>query len=364
MYSIEIYHIILSVVNKKGIDMLDDLKVIHSRDTKDALGIARRQPSQYQHNYEFKWKAPRNINNIVLVGMGGSGLAAKFLSTWPGLNQPVQVVQDYDLPSYVSENTLLVAISYSGNTEETVSALNTGLALKSKPMIIVVCSGGELEKIANSNQIPVIKLPSNYQPRMTFGFQLRALTEIIEQANLGEGLIYQLDESSKKLERIIDDFIETHNTSNNLAKQIALEMMGKSIVVYSSSKFSPVAYKWKINVNENAKNIAWYSQFPELNHNEFIGWTSHPIDKPYKIVELRSNLDNPKILKRFDVTEQLLSGKKPPAEIIELKGEKLLDQIMYGIALGDFVSIYLAILNGIDPTPVNIIESFKKKLNE
>jgi glucose/mannose-6-phosphate isomerase len=344
--------------------MLDDLKVIHSRDSKDALGVARRQTSQFKYNYNFKWHAPKQINNLVIAGMGGSGLAAKFLSTWPGLNLPIQIVQDYELPSYVSENTLLITVSYSGNTEETVTVLKSSLKLEKRPMIIVICSGGELEDIASQNQLPILKIPGDYQPRMTFGYQLRALSEIIEQAKLGTNLISQLEVSSTKLDQILDSFIETQATATNVAKQIALEMMGKSIVVYSSAKFFPIAYKWKININENAKNISWSNQFPEFNHNEFIGWTSHPEDKPYCVIELRSNLDNPKITKRFEVTEQLLSGRKPAAEVVELKGESLLDQIIYGVALGDFVSIYLAILNGIDPTPVDIIETFKKKLND
>ena len=344
--------------------MLDDLKVIHSRDSKDALGVARRQPAQYKYNYDFKWLVPKQINNLVIAGMGGSGLAAKFLSTWPGLNLPIQIVQDYDLPNYVSENTLLITVSYSGNTEETISALNAGLALEKRPMIIVICSGGKLEEIATENQLPFLKVPADYQPRMTFGYQLRALAEILEQAGLGTNLINQLEVSSTKLDSVLDSFSETQATSTNLAKQIALEMMGKSIVIYSSAKFFPVAYKWKISVNENAKNISWTNQFPEFNHNEFIGWTSHPIDKPYCVIELRSNLDNPKITKRFEITEQLLSGKKPAAEVVDLKGESLLDQIIYGVALGDFASIYLAILNGIDSTPVDIIENFKKKLSD
>jgi glucose/mannose-6-phosphate isomerase len=343
--------------------MLDDLKVIHARDSQDALGVARRQPSQYRHNYNFKWQAPKQINNLVIAGMGGSGLAAKFLSTWPGLNLPIQIVQDYDLPAYVSENTLLITVSYSGNTEETVSALNSALKLEKRPMIIVIDDGGELQKIAEINQLPNLLIPADYQPRMTFGYQLRALAEILEQAGLAKGLITELETASTKLDSALNSFIETKGSSVNVAKQIALEMMGKSVVVYSSVKFFPVAYKWKININENAKNISWANQFSEFNHNEYIGWTSHPVDKPYCVIELRSNLDNPRITKRFIVTEQLLSGKKPAAEIVDLKGESLLDQIIYGVALGDFVSIYLAILNGIDPTPVDAIEKFKKQLD-
>ncbi|HUY53522.1 MAG TPA: bifunctional phosphoglucose/phosphomannose isomerase [Candidatus Dormibacteraeota bacterium] len=342
--------------------MLDDLKLIHSRDGEDALGITRKQPTQYRYAYNFKWTPSKTINNFVIAGMGGSGLAAKLLSIWPNPELPVQIVQDYNLPNYVSENTLLVLVSYSGNTEEIISILIEALSLEKPPMIVVVCSGGQLEEIANKYKLPSVKLPAGYQPRMTFGYQLRALAEIIEQSGLSHGLIGQLETASLKLESLIDDFIETKSVSNNLAKQIALEIVGKSVVVYSSAKFFPVAYKWKISINENAKTISWANQFPEFNHNEFIGWTSHPVDKPYAVIELRSNLDHPEILKRFVVTEQLLSGKKPAAEVIDLKGDALLDQIMYGIVLGDFVSIYLAILNGIDPTPVDIIETFKSKL--
>jgi len=362
MYSLEIYHIILRVVNKKGAVMLDDLKIIHSRDNQDALGITKKQSAQYRHAYNFQWQPSKPINNLVIAGMGGSGLAAKFLSTWPGLSVPIQVVQDYNLPAYISNNTLLIAVSYSGNTEEIVNILDDALKLPDQPMIIVICDGGELEDIATKHQLPLIKIPVNYQPRMTFGYQLRALSEAIEQSGLASNLVTQLEESSSKLDSVLDEFIETKATSSNLAKQIALEMVGKSVVIYSSAKFYPIAYKWKISVNENAKSISWANQFPEFNHNEFIGWTSHPVDKPYSVIELRSNLDNPRILKRFEITEQLLSGKKPAAEVVDLKGETMLDQIMYGVALGDFVSIYLAILNGIDPTPVDIIETFKDKL--
>jgi glucose/mannose-6-phosphate isomerase len=342
--------------------MLDDLKIIDSRDSADALGITRKQAEQYRYAFNFNWTPANTITNLVLAGMGGSGLAAKFLTTWPGVNVPVQVVQDYDLPAYVDEHTLLVVLSYSGNTEEMVNVLKNSINLPSKPMIIVICDGGELETLATDSNLPLIKLPVNYQPRMTFGYQMRALAEVLEQAKLSTGLISQLEQASNNLEAILDDFIATKPTHSNTAKQIALELVGKSVVVYSSAKLFPVAYKWKISMNENAKNVSWANQFPEFNHNEFIGWTSHPIEKPYSIIEIRSNFDNPRITKRFDVTEQLLSGRKPAAEIVSLRGESLLDQLMYGVALGDFVSIYLAILNGIDPTPVEIIEKFKARL--
>jgi glucose/mannose-6-phosphate isomerase len=266
------------------------------------------------------------------------------------------------LPKFVDDNSLLIATSYSGNTEETLSVVNEALTLEKSPKIVVICSGGELENIARQHNLPLVKLPVGYQPRMTFGYQLRALVEILEQFGLVKNQINNLEVAADKLNVILESFAETVPEANNLAKQLALEAMGKSIVMYASSLFSALAYKWKISFNENAKTIAWTNQFPEFNHNEFLGWTSHPVDKPYSVFELRSSFDNPRITKRFEITEQLLSGKKPAAEVINLVGDNLLDQLLYGIALGDFTSIYLAILNNVDPTPVDIIETFKAKM--
>ena len=136
---------------------------------------------------------------------------------------PIQIVQDYELTFVYIRDTLLITVSYSGNTEETVSILKRALNLDKRPMIIVICSGGELEEIATKNQLPFLKIPADYQPRMTFGYQLRALAEIIEQAGLGSNLISQLETSSTNLDKILDSFIETQTTTTNLAKQIALE---------------------------------------------------------------------------------------------------------------------------------------------
>ena len=124
----------------------------------------------------------------------------------------------------------------------------------------------------------------------------------------------------------------------------------------------PVAYKWKISWNENAKNVAYNGTYPEFNHNEFMGWDSHPIEKPFAVFDLLSDLENPRITRRFALSDQLLSGKRPKATPIQLKGATVLEQLLWGSILADYVSIYVAILNGVDPTPVDLIERFKKEL--
>ena len=132
--------------------------------------------------------------------------------------------------------------------------------------------------------------------------------------------------------------------------------------MYSGSLLAPAAHKWKISFNENAKNVAWAGEYPEFNHNEFLGWSSHPVDKPYKIVDLRSSFDHPQITKRFEVSDRMLSGKRPAAQVVQLQGETVLDQMIYGMGLGVFPSLYLALLNGLNPTPVDLIEKLKAEL--
>jgi glucose/mannose-6-phosphate isomerase len=134
--------------------------------------------------------------------------------------------------------------------------------------------------------------------------------------------------------------------------------------VYSGPRMYPAANKWKICMNENAKNVAWCNFLPEFNHNEFIGWSSHPVDKPYAVVELRSNLEHPRTQKRFEVTNRLLSGKRPAAEVVEVQGETLIQQLLWAASYGDYVSLYVALLNGVNPTPVDLVETFKKALDQ
>lgn len=342
--------------------MLDDLKYIHHKDSKDALGIAEKQWQQYQHDFKFRTDFTQSINKVVIAGMGGSGLAAKAAFSWPGLNVPHILVQEYELPTYVDGQTLLICSSYSGNTEEALAIFDQALACQTRPQLVVIGSGGALLPKAKSHKVPYIELPKNLQPRMTFGYQYRALLEVLEQAGIANGAADELQDAAKWLKSEMTGWLPTVPTAKNSVKQLALELVGKSVVVYAGPKLAPAAYKWKISFNENAKNIAWWDQLPEFNHNEFLGWTSHPRHKPYAVIDLRSNLEHPRIKKRFEVTERLLSGQRPAPHIINAAGKTLVEQLIWTIALGDFVSLYLALLNGLDPTPVDLIEKFKKSL--
>jgi len=151
-------------------------------------------------------------------------------------------------------------------------------------------------------------------------------------------------------------------TAENYAKQLAHEAVGKTPVFYGGAFTAPLAYKWKISWNETAKNVAFWNEYSEFNHNEFMGWASHPVEKPFVVFDLLSSFERPRILQRFELTDKLLSGRRPAAKSIHLKGDTPLAQLLWGAILADFASTYTAVLNGVDPTPVVLIEKLKQEL--
>ena len=343
--------------------MLDDLKLIHQRDAQDALGVAEKQWQQLTHNYEVALSQQNEIRNVVLAGMGGSALPAVFLRSWPGTNVPFEIVRDYELPNYVDDYTLFISSSYSGNTEETLAALSA--AESRHAQIVVLSAGGKLVEHAKEKQYPLFLIPSGIQPRMSSFYFLSAFIQILEPLGLvAHGSKQELDAASEWLKEQTADWQPEVATANNPAKQLALELVGKSVVVYSGPKLFPAANKWKICMNENAKNVAWTNQYPEFNHNEFVGWSSHPTQKPYAVVEIRSNLEHERIQKRFIISQQLLSGQRPEPEVVEPHGTTLLQQLLWTSNFGDYVSLYVALLNGLNPTPVDLVEKLKVLLNQ
>lgn len=345
--------------------MLDDTNVIKQRDPQDALGVAAKEWEQVQQQAEVvdDVSAPPAITKVIVAGMGGSALAALMAKAWlfDRLKVPFEVLREYDLPAYVDASTLVIASSYSGNTEETLECLKQ--AQEKSAVIGVLAAGGKLVEQAEASKLPRVVIPSGLQPRMAVLFNLRALVALL--ASFGIVPTETVDEVAHYGEWLRAEtahWLPDVSTDKNQAKQLALLAVGKTPVIYGGRLTGPVAYKWKISWNENAKNVAFTNVYPETNHNEFIGWSSHPVDKPFAVFDLKSSFDHERILKRFEITDKLLSGRRPKATPVELVGDTPLAQMLWGSILADFVSIYVAILNGVNPTPVDLVEELKREL--
>lgn len=342
---------------------LDDQKYINQHDSDHALQVALREPDQLRGvarvmQYESD---PNEPAQLVVAGMGGSALAAGIARNWLALPIPFEIVKRYELPAYVGKETLVIVSSYSGNTEETLSALAEAEVREAR--IAIIAAGGKLLDIAKEKAYPYVQLAADLQPRMAVLSNLGALVSLIEKlTGLAVGKGDELIDCASWLDQEVQRWLPENPADKNIAKQLAEHCTGKTPVVYAGSLMSALAYKWKIGFNENAKNVAFTNELPEFNHNEFIGWTSHPIEKPYAILDLVSSFEHSRVLKRFEVTDRLLSGMRPKAVTVQLQGDTPLKQLLWGAILGDFVSIYLALLNGVNPTPVALIEKFKSEL--
>jgi glucose/mannose-6-phosphate isomerase len=341
--------------------VLDHADYIARFDKQDVLGVVGNLTKQLAAHYDQpELNDVHGVRSIVLAGMGGSALAGEFIKTWLGdrLPLPFVIVRDYTLPGFVDDTTLVIVSSYSGNTEETLVALSEAESRGAK--IVVATSGGALAKRAQAKSYPLYLTPHGFQPRMAVFYGVRLLAQLFEGLGLLDGLIDELEAVAKWAPSRVVGMRKDVPTIENIAKQIAVDIQGHPIVVYAGPSLAFAAMKWKIGLNENAKNIAFYNHFPELNHNEFIGWKL-PESNGMKVIELRSDLDSLQIIKRFDISNRLLAHSFAPIEVMAL-GDSRLEQLVWIIILGEYVATYLAIVNGVDPFPVNLVEELKKEL--
>ncbi len=290
-----------------------------------------------------------SFDAVLICGMGGSALPGDILSMWLEnykISLPFYVHRNYSLPYQVDEKYLIVCISYSGNTEESLFAFRE--ALKRKLKIVAITSGGKLEKLCEKYQIPFVKVPKGYQPRMALGYQFSALMKILTNCGLIGNNLENILDLEKKLKPGILEL---------RGKKLAKKLKGKIPVVYASQQRKTLARIWKIKFNESSKIIAFFNYFPELNHNELTGFENP--EKKLHIIILRDPMDHPRILKRMRVTAAILKSKGLSVDFIDIKGEDFLCKIFFNIILSDWVAYYLAMECKTDPTSTQLQEKFK-----
>jgi len=301
-----------------------------------------------------------DAQRIFLVGMGGSAIAGDVFSSWVADRSkvPIQVVRDYRLPSYARSEDLLVAVSYSGNTEETLAATAQGIKLGCR--LIAITSGGTLADLARKSDFPVFHVPTGLPPRGAFGHLFGILAAISGEWTYSDprdelaGAVAHLRDIRGKLR-------PESGLRANRAKALAIRMRTTVPIVYAAPPFSAIARRWQTQLNENSKVLAFSSTFPEADHNELVGWVEDARARSHRPVILRDRDESAELRRQLDITVRLMS-KRTKVEQVRDDGSTLVSRMLGTLYLGDYVSLYLAVLRRVDPMVLKPIVTLKEKL--
>jgi glucose/mannose-6-phosphate isomerase len=349
---------------------LDDLSVYKKIDTSDMLGQLCGLPQQCQEAWQkaLEFKLPedyKDIDKIVILGMGGSAIAGDMLKSLllPAIKQSIHVSREYTVPFFIDEKTLVIACSYSGNTEETLTAF--GKVLEQKCKKLAITGGGKLKKTAESSQVPVFVIEHRSPPRAALGYGLMPLIAFLRNLDIIKPKMFDIPAMIETLNRLLTGWRLEISQQSNIAKKIALGIHGKIAVIYGDELIGEAGHRWKTQINENAKSWAFYEMLPELDHNSVVGYQFPPEIAPMLyVVFLRTANANDRTLFRYQLTSELLQRNKIDFTMLDAAGGDNLNRLMSLVYLGDWVSYYLAILNAIDPTPVTAIDYLKEMLGQ
>ena len=342
--------------------MLDDKKEIERIDRSNACGVLEALPEECEkailnaETLELSYPKPKRI---LIAGMGGSAIGGDLARDWLKDRIPVQieVYRGYELPVYADEHTLVILVSYSGNTEETLGAYAD--ARKKNCMMVAVTSGGEMARLALQDNTPLILTPTGFMPRFAISHLFFSIAMILQKT----GLIDQKEEIESTisvLKTLRDELKRDSPTSNNPAKQLAGKIGNRIPTIYGFGPFKAVAKRIKTQFNENAKLPAKWDFFPELTHNEIVGYESE-LSKHLFPIFIRDKAESNKYSARINITKEIISEKCEFAEIYP-RGERKLEKMISLMYLGDIASVYTAILSETDPTPIKEIEKIKNAL--
>jgi len=304
------------------------------------------------------------IGHVVLCGMGGSAIGGDLARTLLQcrLPHPMYICRTYDPPAFVGPDTLVIGSSYSGTTEETLSAFDQARAAGSK--LFALTTGGTLGEICEEYGIPVARLPGGLQPRAALGYSFVPLMLFLNRIGLS---MFDADDFmalAEFLEERARKFAVECGSDDNPAKQVALQLYGRIPIIYSGPYLTDaVATRIRGQISENAKMLAFSNQFPEMNHNELVGWKVINAFRDFlRVLILRDCDDHPRVTARMNIVRDIIAGEHVKVIDIESEGKNRLQRMMSLVQFGDYMSLYLAVLNKIDPTPVKAIDFLKKEL--
>jgi glucose/mannose-6-phosphate isomerase len=348
--------------------VLDDFEKIRKIDKSNMLSFCIETSKHYgdaaklAKRVTIDYPQPRTI---VVAGMGGSAIGGELLKDWTRerIAVPVEICREYSLPKYADKNTLVFAVSYSGETEETLSVLRD--AIKRKCMIVSVSSGGKLQEFTEKLGLPHLLVPSGMAPRATLPYLFMPLPKILEKLGLVSDVDVEISETVRILKKVSAENSPERQATGNFSKTLALNIEGTVPAIYGFGTYRAVAQRFKTQVNENSKNPAKWECFPELNHNEIVGWEEgKEFARCFSVIFIRDAEEPAEISERIEFTKEIVCKNRVRLFEVWSKGKSSMAKMASVICTGDFTSVYLAILRGIDPTPVKTIVSLKERLKE
>ena len=303
---------------------------------------------------KFKLDAVPEFNNVLICGLGGSGIGGIILSQLLAdhCSVPVQSSKDYTIPAFVDDKTLVIACSYSGNTEETLEAIDH--AIEQGANIACISSGGKLSHMAVQNNWPTITVPGGLPPRAAFGLT------IVQLLKLAEAYGMTSSKWKSQVEKAIAYLNSNEQPIRATARQLAESIQSKLPIVYTSNWLEGVATRWNQQISENGKGLSWHNVYPEMNHNELVGWASGTHD--LSVIYLTSSFDHPRVSKRMELTETVIRKKTSHIHHYSAKGDSKIEQALYLIHLGDWMTVYLAEYKGVDSIEIEVIDWLKDSL--
>jgi glucose/mannose-6-phosphate isomerase len=347
---------------------LDDIDNYRKFDSSGMLIHIRNFPQLCRRAWQMglNFKLPdeyKRVKKIIILGMGGSAIGGDLVASLTVNQSPVniQVCREYLLPSYADENTLVIASSYSGMTEETLSAFE--ISFETRALKFAITTGGKLKSLCESKNVPVFTFDYPTSPRAALPFSFFILLGILHNLGILPQKNSDVNDSFTRLEDISKAIQETCPTGINPAKTLAQKLYGRLPVIYGAGFMAEVAHRWKTQINENSKSVCFYEVFSELNHNAVVGYR-FPADLMSKmsVILLDSDLLHERIRLRYAATQELLNKAGIENQTLKAEGNSALSQMMSLVLFGDYVSYYLAILNQADPTEVQSIDYLKKYL--
>lgn len=349
-------------------NILSNPQAMYEADTMGMLQALWELPEQCVRAWELGLEAVApfmgEVRQVVVTGLGGSAIGGDFLRVYAAkmADIPVVVNRDYVLPRFVGPHTLVFAVSYSGNTEETLSAYQ--MAREKGATVVAITSGGKLAETASQEGVTVVKVPGGLAPRAATGYLFLPTLAIMQRMGLVPDAGGEVAELVEVLRVLREKLRPEVPQGENVAKQLAANMYLRIPVIWGTSGTSEVAaQRWKGQINENAKAPAYWNVFPELNHNELVGFEfpTELLRKLYVVI-LRDPQDHPRVQKRFSITREIMEKAVAGVTEVEALGQGLLARMYSLVYIGDYASVYLAMLYGVDPGPVRVIDQLKARL--